>query len=152
MRRTGRAIHANIEEAVYKCTKDIEKYSREAQEGIKRAIENGVKSVHAAAVTKAPGGRTGNLRAGIKMSITTIGNKAGGNVRSTAPHGHLVEFGTKPRLVQNRPGKRAMVIHGSIRRGPWMAGAMPKKPFMRPAIEQERPKIEEAIRRAVEKK
>ena len=152
MRRTGRAIHANIEEAVYKCTKDIEKYSREAQEGIKRAIENGVKSVHAAAITKAPGGRTGNLRAGIKMSITTTGTKAGGNVRSTAPHGHLVEFGTKPRLVQSRPGKSAMVINGSIRRGPWMAGAMPKKPFMRPAIEQERPKIEEAIRRAVEKK
>ena len=152
MRRTGRAIHANIDEAVYKCTKDIEKYGREAHERIKKAIETGVKAVHTAAVTKAPGGRTGNLRAGIKMSITSTGTTAGGNVRSTAPHGHLVEFGTKPRLVQNRPGKRAMVIGGSVRKGPWMAGAMPKKPFMRPAIEQERPKIEEAIRRAVEKK
>ena len=99
MRRTGRAIHANIEEAVYKCTKDIEKYGREAQERIKKAIETGVKAVHTAAVTKAPGGRTGNLRAGIKMSVTSTGTTAGGNVRSTAPHGHLATRASWPNPV-----------------------------------------------------
>lgn len=140
----GFTIRADISSATYRATADIDRYSASAQAGIRKAIADGVRATHAAAVAKAPYGPTGNLKAGIKMEI----KGSYGEVKSTAPHSHIVEFGTGPRITAPRR-KKALLINGNFVRGDIYNGKMPAKPFMRPAIEQERPSIEAKIEEAV---
>ena len=142
----SRYIRANIEEAIYKITADIKKYDEETQNRIKQAVRNGTKGVYENAVRAAPMKRTGNLKTGITMEMSD--REATGVVKSTAPHSHLVEFGTKQRFVTPTIHK-ALKIKSQFVRGVITSGKMPKKPFMRPAIEKERPKIETAIKGAL---
>ena len=71
-----------------------------------------------------------------------------GEVKSTAPHSHIVEFGTGPRITAPRR-KKALLINGNFVRGDIYNGKMPEAPFMRPAIEQERPNIEAEVEEAI---
>ena len=137
-------IKADLSSATYKATADINHYNETTQQRIRSAIADGVRATHAAAVTKAPYGATGNLKAGIETEL----HGSYGVVKSTAPHSHIVEFGTAERIVAPRT-KKAMTINGSFVRGDIYNGKMPAKPFMRPAIEQERPNIEAKIEEAV---
>ncbi|WP_196602160.1 HK97-gp10 family putative phage morphogenesis protein [Pectinatus frisingensis] len=144
-----RFIYANIEEGVFKATAQIEKYDAATQEKIKAAIKNGTTAVFEQAVRNAPMSATGNLKKGIKMETNTNYSYASGIVKSTAPHSHLVEFGTRRRIVY--PVRRkAMVINGHFVKGYVNNGAMPKKPFLRPAIDKERPGIEESIKKVLQ--
>ncbi len=87
----------------------------------------GAKTIQAAVKAAAPKGPTGNLKKGIKVKhLEKIGNNPrSAMVKSTAPHDHLVEFGTKPR--RTKKGK--------------YTGAMSANPFFRPAVDATLPGV-----------
>ena len=93
---------------------------------LKNALKKAAKPVQAAAILNAPIGPTGNLKEGIIISTELKGHKVRakksvivfvGADAVTAPHAHLVEFGTAPRYQEN--GK--------------YVGQMPANPFFRNA-------------------
>ena len=147
---SGFKIYANIDSAVYKATADITGYDQKTKEAIKSAISAGVDAIRDRAIRAAPAGATGNLKAGIKAEMSKYG--ASGVIKSTSPHSHIVEFGTGPRITMNRLNshKKALVINGSFVKGMINNGKMPAKPFMRPAVEAEKPKIEESIKKVLQ--
>lgn len=144
----GFFIKMDLDKVAYQATADINRYNVDTQRGIRRVIADGVQSTFETAVNRAPYGQTGNLKTGIKKEI----RGSYGVVKSTSPHSHLVEFGTGPRIVG--PVKRAalklprfdssMGWPGYVK-GDIYNGKMPKAPFMKPAAEENKPKIETAM-------
>lgn len=138
----------DLDKVAYQATADINRYNANTQRGIRRVIADGVQSTFETAVNRAPYGPTGNLKTGIKKEV----RGSHGVVKSTSPHSHLVEFGTGPRIVG--PVKRAALKlpHFDLSMG-WPGyvkgdiynGKMPKAPFMKPAAEENKPKIEAAM-------
>jgi HK97 gp10 family phage protein len=145
---SGFYIKMDLGEAAFRATADINKYDETVQSGIRRVIAEGVQSTYESAVNKAPYGKTGNLKTRIKKEV----HGSYGKIRSTAPHSHLVEFGSGPRIVG--PVKRAALklprTDGAMGwpgfvKGDIYNGKMPKAPFMKPAAEENKPKIEAAM-------
>lgn len=141
-------ISMDLASSVYKCTRDLQRYDESTRQRIRDAVANGTRAVYRTAVAKAPV-KTGALRQGIVMALGTDPRFASGVIKSTVFRGSFVEFGTKERTVKPKR-KKAMKIGDVFVRGEIYNGKVIARPFMRPAIEQERPKIEEAIRRAVQ--
>ena len=139
-------IFANIKEVAFRAMVDVQKYDEETQKKIRKATRDGVAAVHAAAVRAAPIRATGNLRRGIVQEFDE--KTCSGKVRATAPHSHLVEFGTRERVTAPLRKKALKIAEGFVR-GFTFTGKMPKKPFLRPAMEKERTAIEANIERAV---
>ena len=139
-------IFANIKEVAFRAMVDVQKYDEETQKKIRKATRDGVAAVHAAAVRVAPIRATGNLRRGIVQEFDE--KTCSGKVRATAPHSHLVEFGTRERVTAPLRKKALKIAEGFVR-GFTFTGKMPKKPFLRPAMEKERTAIEANIERAV---
>lgn len=137
-------INIRLDDVVFRATADISKYDKETQDKIKAAIADGVKSVYEEAVNRAPK-RTGGLIEGIKMDV----KGAHGTVKSTAPISHVVEYGSGPRIASPLRAK-AMLINGDFVRG-HVVSTMPERPFMRPAVEAGKPKIEAAVKEAIKK-
>lgn len=142
MSRRGIDIKMFSGEVVKKAANDIKRYDKEMQGKIRNVIAKGTIAVMKAAIIKAPMGPTGSLKAGIHSEMER--EKPQGIVKSDAPHSHLVEFGTVERIASNDPrkGKKAMRINDKFVSGVIRTGKMPKRPFMRPAMMQERGKIE----------
>lgn len=91
-------------------------------------LMKGGKELQSAVRDKAPKGKTGNLRKGIKVKQL---DRRGDNprsviVKSTAPHDHLIEFGTSERY-QKTTGR--------------YTGAGTANPFFRPAVLANRDRI-----------
>lgn len=94
---------------------------------VRKAVNKAATPMVKAARRLAPVGETGNLKRGLTKAVRSykagalivafIGNKRG---QGGAAHAHLVEFGTVERY--HKSGKSV--------------GAMPAKPFMRPAFDQ----------------
>lgn len=145
----GITFKFSTDKTVLKAIHDISSYGERAQRAIKQVIANGTRAIHAEAVKRAPLGRTGALKRGIKYSI----NGAGGEVVSTAPHSRVVEFGTGPRIVYSdvkRGTKHAMKLpDGRFVKGDIYNGKMEKHPFMLPAMMAKRDEIEAEIERAI---
>lgn len=135
-------ISMNLENTTFKATADINKYDQDTQKKIMQVIADGTKDVYETAKNKAPI-ITGELREGIEMDV--VG--AHGTVCSTSHVSHLVEFGTGPRIASPLRAK-AMVINGNFVKG-HVISVMPKKPFMRPAAEAGKPKIDDAMKEAL---
>lgn len=136
-------INVRLDDAVFRATADIGKYDKETQDKIKAAIADGVKGVYEEAVNRAPK-RTGAFINGIKMEV----KGAHGVVKSTSPLSYVVEYGSGPRIASPLRAK-AMLINGDFVRG-HVVSVMPERPFMRPAAEAGKPKIEAAVKEAVE--
>jgi len=102
---------------------------------LQRALNKAAKPILDAAKTAAPDGPTGNLKESIVVSRkvtdsarpTKIKNGVGVYVRTTAPHAHLVEFGTGPRHKKST--------------GQYV-GEMPPNPFMSEAFDSN---VEEVV-------
>ena len=139
-------IFANIKEEAFRAMVDVQKYDEKTQKEIRQATRDGVAAVHATAVRAAPIRATGNLRRGVVQEFDE--KTCSGKVRATAPHSHLVEFGTRERVTAPLRKKALKIAEGFVR-GWTFTGKMPKKPFMRPAMEKERAAIEASIERAV---
>jgi HK97 gp10 family phage protein len=90
---------------------------------LKNALKKAAAPIRAAAEANAPIGPTGNLKKSMVVSTELKSHKVRAKksvivfVGSTAPHAHLVEFGTAPRYQEN--GK--------------YTGQMPANPFFRHA-------------------
>lgn len=73
--------------------------------------------------------------------------------RVQAPHGHLVEFGTKER--RPKPGRRFLKFYDKRTRRTIFTrrvAAMPAKPFFAPAVRQSGPSaLQQAVREVAEK-
>jgi len=99
------------------------------------------------AVELAPMGLTGNLKNGIvsKIDKRTTGKIARAYVTNNpkiAPHAHLVEYGTK-----NPRTPKGVVMYDKVT-NTWFGvevAPMPKKPFMRPALDATKTKVLKAI-------
>lgn len=94
-------------------------------EKVEPVMMEGAKVIADAARSKAPQGATGNLKRSIKAKflrqIGTYPRSAAAAVdRKIAPHAHLIEFGTKPRM-QKTTGR--------------YTGIGPARPFFRPAVD-----------------
>ncbi len=94
-------------------------------EKVEPVMMEGAKVIADAARSKAPKGPTGNLKRSIKSKfLRQIGNyprsAAAAVDRKIAPHAHLIEYGTKPR-VQKTTGRPT--------------GTGPARPFFRPAVD-----------------
>lgn len=137
-------INVRLDDVVFRATADISKYDKETQDKIKAAIADGVKTVYEEAVSRAPK-RTGSLIEGIKMEV----NGAHGVVKSTSPLSYIIEYGSGPRIASPLRAK-AMLINGDFVRG-HVVSTMPERPFMRPAAEAGKPKIETAVKEAIDK-
>lgn len=136
-------ISMNLDDMTFRATADISKYDKATQDKIKQVIADGTKDVYEAAVTKAPAG-TGELRKGIKMDV----KGAHGSVKSTSSLSHIVEYGTGIRIAAPLRA-RAMTINGDFVKG-HVTSVMPEKPFMRPAAEEGKTKIESAMKEALQ--
>jgi hypothetical protein len=81
-----------------------------------------------------PAGKTGKLRAGVRVKDESLNDTVLLRVRSLAPHSHLVEKGTAQRRT---------------RRG-WNRGVMPKRPLFIPEAIQKRLAFVAKIHRIME--
>lgn len=149
MSRHGIEIKMYSGEAVLKAVNNIDRYTAKTSESIKRVIADGTRAIYSTAVRMAPHGPTGNLRLGMKYSASGTS----GVIMSTAPHSHLVEFGTEPRItyrkVKKGPKHAMKMPDGRFVKGDIYNGRMKKKPFMRPAYITERPKIEQEMKKVI---
>lgn len=107
----------------------------------RQAMRNSLSPVEAAAKALAPVGPTGNLRDSVTISHKLTPSQAAGAPRdgkdvqhmyvgASAPHAHLVEFGTGPRF--HKSGK--------------YVGEMPPNPWMRPAWDDNRDEVLNRLR------
>lgn len=137
-------ISANIAEEVYKAIKDVKQYDEQTQLKIKNAIRAGTRDVMVSAISRAPY-KTGKLKISIGMSFSDRYG-AQGIVVAKSPHAKFVEYGVQSAVVipvrekAMKPGNEGWYIGKAI------IPARPAHPFMRPAMEEVRPKIENAIK------
>jgi hypothetical protein len=99
-----------------------------AQQIEKKVLKAALDPILQDAIRRAPVGETGNLSNSIKIRTSKVGNTYLGEVRSTAPHAHLIEFGH--RLMRGARAGRQKFIK-------WV----PAKPFLRPAFLAQEQKI-----------
>lgn len=146
----GFTISIGLSDVAFQATRDIEKYDKEKREAIQGVIQRGTQATLEEALRLAPHGPTGNLKAGITSEFHG-GMRASGRVKSTAPHSHLVEFGTGARIVYPVRKKALKFRDGGFARGLISAGVMEGKPFMRPAAEKTKPQIEKEMEEVMNK-
>jgi hypothetical protein len=78
-------------------------------------IDDTVEVTASSLIQSYPLGDTGNLRKGVKKSVTRSAFGAVGEVKSTSPHAHLWEFGTQNR--QTRQGWNRGKLKDQYNRG-----------------------------------
>lgn len=93
-----------------------------AQRIERKAMKRALQPLYDEAVRRAPVGDTGNLANGIRIRFRIGGKTLYGEVATTAPHSHLVEYGH--RIVHGPRGGRQTVSKERV----------PPHPFFRPAV------------------
>lgn len=139
-------IYSNLSNEAFRALRDIDRYSAETRRRLQAAVRTGTQETAAEAIRRAPM-RSGDLKASIQYEIKRDGSQ--GVVRAKSKKAHLVEFGTGPALVYPKR-RRAMKIGDRFAAYALIPPKRPR-PFMRPAIEKERPAIERAVLEAIEK-
>lgn len=77
------------------------------------------------------------IRSGREMGAIVKVNYSTRSGAVTAPHGHLVEFGTKPHLIKAKNGK-VLAFNGTFRKEVHHPGAKPE-PYFKPAVRAKTP-------------
>lgn len=134
-----------------KAAANINKYTADKLDGIKRVIAESTVSIQSDAVSLAPED-TGNLKNSINFNITNKGLT--GEVYAGAEYAPDVEFGTDPHKIVAKNGKALAfkkdgktVFAKSVNHPGTRA-----QPFLFPAWEAEMPKFESAIRKEMNTK
>lgn len=144
------SVRVNMDEVISKAVRDIDKYDNVKQKKIRKVITDGTKEIKTRALQLAPKGPTGNLRKGIKDHL--VGDGREGIVMSTAPHSHLVEYGTENRItypVQKKALKITWKGKSGWARGYISSGKMPARHVLRNAAEKEFPRIAKSMEEAL---
>lgn len=145
-------IYYNVPE-LGRALQQIGAYNGAARMRIEKAVKDSTFEVKKGAKQRVRR-RTGKLAETISASFNarnvqgTI--KAGsyiGSARGGAPYAHLVEFGTRPHTIRAQKGKY-MEVEGKLVKEVHHPGAK-EHPFMRPAYQNEEPKLIENIKKAV---
>ena len=145
------SVHVNMGEIISKAARDIDKYDAEKQRKIRKVIADGTKDTKIRAVQMAPRGPTGNLKKGITDHLVSGGRE--GIVMSTAPHAHLVEYGTAGSRLTYPVHKKALKITWNGKtgwaRGYISSGKMPARHVLKRAAEREWPQIVQSMEKAM---
>jgi hypothetical protein len=148
MSKSSFYIRANISDEVYKAISNIGQYDDKTRENLKKIIKEKTDLVFTNALSKV-NIHTGNLSKSIHHDYSSGANLASGKVYADAPHGHLLEFGHKGGLVL--PVKRRALSPGAD--GWFMHRVVvpyqQAHPFMKPALDQVRPTIEDDVKAVI---
>lgn len=136
---------------------NLKKYDEKTREKLGKAVNRSLNAIRRGAKTRIHS-VSGLLSRRIKKTYDS--NVLSGTVRSTAPHAHLIEFGTraigetgsKAKPLSKNPVQakgKAMVIPGIGFRKSYKHKGMKARPYMRPSFESERPKYIRNIEKAV---
>lgn len=144
------SIRVNMGDVISKAVRDIDKYDAEKQKKIRKVIADGTKETKSRALQLAPKGPTGNFKKGIKDHL--VGDGREGIVMSTAPHSHLVEYGTDNRITYP-VHKKALKItwKGKVgwARGYISSGKMKAQHVLKNAVNREWPRIMRSMEKAL---
>lgn len=144
------SVHVNMGAVVSKAVQNIDKYDAEKQKKIRKVIADGTKNVKSRALQMTPKGPTGNLKKGIKDHL--VGDGREGIVLSTAPHAHLLEYGTGNRLTYPVQKKALRITwNGKVgwARGYISSGKVKERHILKNAADQEWPRIVNEMERAL---
>lgn len=139
-------IKTNLSTEVRKAMKDIARYDDDTQKRVRSAVETGTKDTYKSAVRHVHT-KTGNLVSKISMQYNSHWNE--GVVKSKAHHSWLVEHGASATIVL--PKKRRALKYDTHF---FKLARIPKRaahPYMKPAIDENAPKIEQAVQEAVDR-
>ena len=138
---------------------NLQKYDSDTTQRIGDAVNNSLKNIAKGVRSRLPTARSGRLRKGVKKSYSK--KKMYGEVKSTAPHAHLLEFGTKSHALTKgasrdagRAAKRGrtyiMLINGNPVNGEHVVHPGSKAhPSIQPAYYAEKPNYIASIIKAV---
>ena len=150
MARPGFYVKADISDAVFKCLSKMDSYDKATSDRLQSIVIDGTKNVMNRAMNNVPV-KTGKLRSTIRMDITeNRKNRVTGIVYTKCPYAHLVENGAGPIPALVPVKKKAMHPGGT---GDYFKiASIPARkahPFMKPAMDAERPIIERKLREAL---
>ena len=111
-------------EGLDEALKGIEAYEKEVLARVAEVTERRTKAIFDKAMSNVPVGPTGNLKSSGKMEVEATDRWVFGRVGFSAPHAHLLEFGTVN---------------------------APAHPFLTPAFESEARGYEADVKAAIEK-
>lgn len=131
---------------VYKACKNIAQYDAGTQDAIRKALLEGVQNMYRTAVMLAPY-RTGALKRSLKYEV----GKSSARLYSNDFKARFAEYGARSGVAHPSKLKRAMALPFAERPLAQTVNIPVRgaHPFMRPAVEAEKPKLEAAIREAV---
>lgn len=136
-------------------TKEIAKISvfqKKKLAEIEDAIRDSTRAVGKGARKRAPVA-SGTLKKSIRTRYVKKDNY--GEAYAKAPHAHLVEFGAKATTIKATSGKNLSVVGSGGKmffRKTARIPARPGRPFMKPAYEEEKPKLLSNIKKIVNTK
>lgn len=137
-------ISSNMGDEVQKAFRDIDRYDEKAQAKIRTAIRSGTENIMRGAKSRIHV-HTGNLMKSVSMEYDEKHNR--GFVKSDAPHAHLLEKGTMAAFIV--PKKKKALKIGARFAASAFTVAKRARPFMKPAFDQEKPKIIREVEEAV---
>lgn len=144
-------VKADISQAVFNCLRQLDSYDKRTSDSIRKIVKDSTANVFAGAVQRVPA-RTGALKKSIRMRFEDTPTNTVGVVYTKEPTAHLVENGAGPVPVLMPVKKKALHPGGS---GYFFTRAnipaRKARPFMKPAMDAERPRFEAKVREAVTK-
>ncbi len=128
-------IHARVDRSeLDKLEKELKVYGVRARKELHGAVQRTTRAVARGAKARIRD-KTGTLKKRIRTKMER--DAPVGWVESKGPHSHLIEYGTKRHSL----GKGVKRINGQIVQGDVSHPGSRPYPFMRPAFEQEAPKL-----------
>lgn len=147
MSKNSMTISMEIE-GLDEAIKKLKLYDNKSSLAIARSIRKGGVNIQNNAKSKARV-KTGTLRDNIKakMSTTKLQSAVRVDYRK-APHAHLIEYGVAESYVKPSR-KKALKINGRFAKGAVKIPKRRARPFLRPAFDIEKPRVETEIKKVL---
>lgn len=149
----GRGFQITFKVPEIKATLDqLNAYNGKERLRVENVIQSSTKNIARGARNRVPV-RTGNLKKKISSRFNRVGKYGPyGTVSARRPYAHLVEFGAKGTTVAPKNKKAMTIDEYGIRRYAQKAKipARKERPYMRPAFEDEKPKLIRDLKGAVQ--
>lgn len=144
-------VKADVSQAVYNCLRKLDAYDQKTSDNIRKIVKDSTANVFAGALRRVPV-RSGALKKSIRMRFEDTPTNTVGIVYTNEPTAHLIERGAGPVPALMPIKKKALHPGGS---GYFFTRASiparKAKPFLKPAMDDERPRFEVKVREAVTK-
>lgn len=135
-----------LDEAIHK----LKLYDTKNSKAIAKAISKSGRNIRDDAKSHVPV-RTGTLRDSLaaRFKSSDLQSVVKADYKK-APHAHLIEYGVEPSIVKPKKQTALKFTDGSTikyARGPIRLPARKARPFMNPAFQSEKPKVENEIKK-----